>query len=136
VLDPVDGLPLDLPPAAHAALKAAGACWDDEAAAEAKVLEALALAAVHGFEMPGRDGYWQRHGMACAAAALGGAAIGAAHFEDCQPEPEASTLAAAGVPKAYLKAGSHRRLHAEPPIESLTIRKGGRSAALVRLFEV
>ncbi len=96
----------------------------------------LALAAVHGFEMPGRDGYWQRHGMACAAAALGGAAIGAAHFEDCLPEPEASTLVAAGVSKAHLKAGPHRRLYAKPPLESLMIRKGGRSAALVRLFEV
>lgn len=96
----------------------------------------LALAAVHGFEMPGRDGYWQRHGMACAAAALGGAAIGAAHFEDCLPEPEGSTLAAAGVPKAHLKAGPHRRLTAEPPLDSLMVRKGGRSAALARLFQV
>ncbi|MGE5545330.1 MAG: hypothetical protein ACM33T_00405 [Solirubrobacterales bacterium] len=96
----------------------------------------LALAAVHGFEMPGRDGYWQRHGMACAAAALGGAAIGAAHFEDCLPEPEGSPLAAAGVPKAHLEAGPHRRLYADPPLESLVIRKGGRSAALARLFQV
>ncbi len=44
MLDEIDGLPLDLPDEAEAALKAAGAQWHDEAAAEAKVLEALALA--------------------------------------------------------------------------------------------
>lgn len=71
----------------------------------------LALAAVHGFEMPGRDGYWQRHGMACAAAVIGGAAIGAAHFEECLPEPDSSTLVAAGVPMQHLKAGLRRRAH-------------------------
>lgn len=96
----------------------------------------LAMTAVHGFEMPGRDGYWQRHGMACAAAAIRGAAIGAAHFDDCLPEPESSTLTVVGVPKAHLKAGPHRRLYAEPPLESLLVRKGGRNAALARLFQV
>lgn len=44
MLDETEGLPLDLPIAAMAALKQAGALWQDEAAAEAKVLEALALA--------------------------------------------------------------------------------------------
>ncbi|RAU21698.1 hypothetical protein CU669_12035 [Paramagnetospirillum kuznetsovii] len=44
MLDQLDGLPLDLPEAAQAALKAAGAQWHDEATAEAKVREALALA--------------------------------------------------------------------------------------------
>lgn len=96
----------------------------------------LALAAVHGFEMPGRDGYWQRHGMACAAAAIGGAAIGAAHFEDCLPEPDRSTLVAAGVPKQHLKAGLSRRAHSHPPLDALLIRKAGRNAALARLFQV
>lgn len=96
----------------------------------------LALAAVHGFECAGRDGYWQRHGMASAAAIIGGASIGAAHFEDGLSEPDASTLAAANVPKAHLKAGPYRLAHAHPPTESFTVRKGGRSAALVRLFEV
>ena len=44
MLDDTDGLPLDLPLEAEAALKAAGALWHEEAAAEAKVKEALALA--------------------------------------------------------------------------------------------
>lgn len=44
MLDDTDGLPLDLPEAAQAALKQAGLLWHDEAAAEAKVREALALA--------------------------------------------------------------------------------------------
>ncbi|MGE5503910.1 MAG: hypothetical protein ACM31L_05755 [Actinomycetota bacterium] len=96
----------------------------------------LALAAIHGFEQPGRDGYWQRHGMACAAAALGGASVGAAHFEDGLPEPLSSTLAAAQVPKAHLKAGPYRRAHALAPAAWVTLRKGGREAALIRLFQV
>lgn len=96
----------------------------------------LALAAIHGFEQPGRDGYWQRHGMACAAAALGGASIGAAHFEDGLPEPGSSTLAAVKVPKAHLKAGPYRRAHALAPAAWVTLRKGGREAALIRLFQV
>ncbi|MBI3444969.1 MAG: hypothetical protein HY055_06335 [Magnetospirillum sp.] len=44
MLDDTDGLPLDLPAAAEAALKEAGALWHEEAKAEAKVLEALSLA--------------------------------------------------------------------------------------------
>ena len=44
MLDHLDGLPLDLPEAAQAALTEAGALWHSEAEAEAKVLEALALA--------------------------------------------------------------------------------------------
>lgn len=44
MLDHLDGLPLDLPEAAQAALTEAGAQWHSEAAAEAKVQEALALA--------------------------------------------------------------------------------------------
>ncbi|BAE49404.1 Hypothetical 198 kDa protein in nifW 5'region [Paramagnetospirillum magneticum AMB-1] len=44
MLDHAEGLPLDLPPAAEAALTEAGRLWHEEAAAEAKVKEALALA--------------------------------------------------------------------------------------------
>lgn len=44
MFDDLDGLPLDLPPAAEALLKQAGQSWHDEAATEAKVKEALALA--------------------------------------------------------------------------------------------
>ena len=44
MLEDTDGLPLDLPDEARAALTEAGALWHDEAAAEAKVKKALALA--------------------------------------------------------------------------------------------
>jgi hypothetical protein len=44
MLEDSEGLPLDLPVAAEAALKEAGRLWHDEAAAEAKVREALSLA--------------------------------------------------------------------------------------------
>lgn len=44
MLDDTEGLPLDLPEAAQAALKEAGRLWHEEAAAEAKVREALAIA--------------------------------------------------------------------------------------------
>ncbi len=44
MLDNLDGLPLDLPPSVQALLKQAGEAWHSEAEAEAKVLEALALA--------------------------------------------------------------------------------------------
>jgi tetratricopeptide (TPR) repeat protein len=44
MLDESEGLPLDLPAAADGALKQAGQLWHDEAAAEAKVKEALSLA--------------------------------------------------------------------------------------------
>ena len=44
MLDESDGLPLDLPEAVQDLLKQAGANWHNEAEAEAKVLEALALA--------------------------------------------------------------------------------------------
>jgi hypothetical protein len=41
----------------------------------------VALAAIHNFEQPGRDLYWQRHGIASASAALGGGlVVGAAHY--------------------------------------------------------
>ena len=43
-LDETDGLPLDLPEAVQDLLKQAGQSWHNEAEAEAKVLEALALA--------------------------------------------------------------------------------------------
>jgi tetratricopeptide (TPR) repeat protein len=44
MLDESEGLPLDLPAEAEAALKDAGRLWHDEAAAEARVKEALSLA--------------------------------------------------------------------------------------------
>jgi hypothetical protein len=40
------------------------------------------------------------------------------------------------VPKAHLKAGPYRRAHALAPIAWVKVRKGGREAALIRLFQV
>jgi hypothetical protein len=54
----------------------------------------VAIAAIHSFNRPGLDGFWQRHGIATASAALeGGLALGAAHFRDSLPQPSHSTLA-------------------------------------------
>src|SRR3546814_13817575 len=45
----------------------------------------LALCAIHGFKRPGLDGFWQRHGIAAASAALkGGIVLGAAPFAASQ----------------------------------------------------
>jgi hypothetical protein len=98
----------------------------------------VALAAIHQFEAPGRDSYWQRHGIAYASAALGGGlALGASHFWNALPAAEASTLAAFGVGRRHLKLGLHRKARHHQPIASLFIDGDGREkpAALVRLFE-
>jgi hypothetical protein len=72
------------------------AAWADLVAARAPD---VLLATIHAFERPGLDDYWQRHGIAHASAAHGGAlAVGAAHFLKSLPE-YGSTLAAYGVPK-------------------------------------
>jgi hypothetical protein len=76
--------------------------WADLVASKAPD---VLLATIHAFEKPGLDGYWQRHGIARASAAHGGAlTIGAAHFLESLPRGS-STLAAYGVPKRELSAG-------------------------------
>jgi hypothetical protein len=99
----------------------------------------VALAAVHGFDAPGRDGYWQRHGIAEASAALGGGlAIGAAHFRFALPgHADASPLAAAAVPRSHLDDGPTRKSHRLKPIAALILDGAGHDApaALIRLFE-
>lgn len=96
----------------------------------------VAIAPLHGFEGPGRDGYWQRHGIARASAALGGVlVVAAAHFSSGLPEPDRSTLAASSVPRSHLSAGPNRKAHRLRPVASLTIEAPGGLRALLRIFE-
>jgi hypothetical protein len=101
----------------------------------------VALTAVHRFQQPGRDIFWQRHGLATASAALGGGlAVGAAFFTDRLPDSRSrwsSPLAACGVPREHLNQGLHRPARRFEPIAALTInrRRNGKPRALVRLFE-
>jgi hypothetical protein len=101
----------------------------------------VALAAVHRFQQPGRDIFWQRHGLATASAALrGGLAVGAAFFTDRLPDGRdrwSSPLAACGVPREHLSQGLHRPARRFEPVAALTIngRRNGKLRALVRLFD-
>lgn len=96
----------------------------------------LAIATIHGFERPGLDGFWQRHGIAAASAAMQGRfVVGAAHFEDWLPAPGQSTLASINVPRRHLTAGTARKAHRLAPKDSVLIEKDGEPLALVRLFE-
>lgn len=101
----------------------------------------VALAAVHRFQQPGRDIFWQRHGLATASAALGGGlAVGAAFFTDRLPDSLgrwSSPLAACGVPMEHLEQGLHRPARRFEPITALTIngRRNRKPRALVRLFD-
>jgi hypothetical protein len=97
----------------------------------------LALIAIHRFRQPGQDGYWQRHGIAGASAALRGApVIGAAHFKRAlPPDFSASPLAAADVPLAHLEHGPHRKAHSVKPNDAFTLRDAqGEAVAFCRLF--
>lgn len=97
----------------------------------------VALVGIHGFEHPGRDGYWQRHGLATVSAAtMGRACLGAAHFATALPSLVSSPLAASGVPRKHLDAGGRRRAHALNPKSSILVSQQGREVALLRLFEV
>jgi len=101
----------------------------------------VALTAVHRFRQPGRDIFWQRHGLATASAALGGGlAVGAAFFTDRLPDGRecwSSPLAACGVPIEHLSQGLYRPARRFEPIGALTIngRRKGKPRALVRLFD-
>jgi hypothetical protein len=73
----------------------------------------VVLSAIHVFAAPGREGYWQRHGISAASAALNGAlSIGAAHFKRLSNSRLKSSLADFDVPTAYLGRGTHRPLRA------------------------
>jgi len=104
--------------------------WETRARASPDV----AIAVIHGFTMPGREGYWQRHGIAAASAFLrGGLAVGASHFAEGLPSYNAP-LAARGVPPEELTAGLHRRAHHLRPKTVREVLIGGKSVAVLRLF--
>lgn len=95
----------------------------------------VALSAIHSFKLPGRDGYWQRHGLAVASASIGGGlALGAAHFEQKLPGPNQSTLAAFDVPTSVIDEGPKRGPHRAVPLAAKIIEAGGQTA-LLRLFQ-
>jgi hypothetical protein len=94
----------------------------------------VALVAIHDFTKPGRDGYWQRHGIATASAALGGSlVVGAAHFLDGVPSHGHSPLAADRVPKSHLTLGPYRPAARLRPTDSFVATIQNLTAS-VRLF--
>src|SRR5918993_1555213 len=99
----------------------------------------VALATTHNFEQPGRDLYWQRHGIASASAAIGGGlVVGAAHYMEALPtDPCRSPLAACAVPKSHIRAGLARQAHPLAPVAALTLTGtlGPTPKALLRLYE-
>jgi hypothetical protein len=97
----------------------------------------IAVALVHRFKRPGREGYWQRHAIAGASAALGGAfAVAAAHFTQRLPGPTEAPLAALGVKSEHLIQGPHRRAWPLFPSEVLPVHLSGRLAAVLRVYRV
>lgn len=96
------------------------------------------LVSVHGFERPGGEVYWQRHGIATASAALGGAlTVGAAHYAEFLPEGWSSPLASSGVKRGHLFERCHRRARPLQPIDHfyVTLRAHPSLYGLVRLFQ-
>ena len=91
----------------------------------------IGMAAIHGFKRPGGDVMWQRHGIASCSAALGGLAIGAAHFENGLPNLNGSPLAAGGVDKIHLTLGHNRKANYLRPVDGFEIDDD----LLGRLFE-
>lgn len=93
----------------------------------------VALAAIHSFEQPGRDGFWQRHGIATCSAALGsGIAVGAAHFKTGLPGLKSCSLASNAVPRRHLTAGSKREAHRAQSKDGFLVGND----AVVRLFDL
>lgn len=94
----------------------------------------VAIAVIHAFAMPGREGYWQRHGIAAASAYLGGGlVVGASHFVAGLPSFNAP-LAARDVPLDELTAGLHRRAHHLRPRTVREVVVAGHPVAVLRLF--
>lgn len=97
----------------------------------------IGLIAIHEFERPGRDGYWQRHGIAGASAALRGAPVlGAAHFKRAIPKIlSSSTLAARDVDLTHLWQGTRRPAHRLTPTAGIMLpRSPKHPEAIIRLF--
>jgi hypothetical protein len=71
----------------------------------------VVLSAIHVFAAPGRDGYWQRHGISAASAALDGAlSVGAANFRRLPAGHTRSSLTDKDRSRVYLRMGNHRLL--------------------------
>jgi hypothetical protein len=97
----------------------------------------LGLVPLHLFLRPGQDGYWQRHGIAGACAAIrGGPIVGAAHFAHGLPATiRGSPLASSGVPASHLFDGPRRQAHKHHPVDGFSLPgRDGEPAALIRLF--
>lgn len=101
----------------------------------------VALVGIHGFDQPGRETRWQRHGMAVASAGLGGGlSVGAAHYRWWLPEPDdldQSTLASQGVGRQHLKLGLNRPSRKLRATDGMFVSVPGSPhlAATIRLFE-
>ncbi len=95
------------------------------------------LVAIHGFERPGGELRWQRHGIATASAALNGAmTVGAAHYKHALPyRVENQPLAAARVDERQLWMAAHRPAATFPAVDGFYVKLSRpRLDALVRLF--
>lgn len=76
----------------------------------------VVLSAIHVFAAPGRDGYWQRHGISAASAALDGAlSVGAAHFRRLPARHSKSSLSDKDRSLGYLRLGTRRPLVSVSP---------------------
>jgi len=102
-----------------------------------RVRPTVHLVSLHGFEAPGRELRWQRHGIASASAALNGAlTVGAGHYNHGLPEDiRTHSLAAQHVGEKHLRQGPHRRAHVRPAQDGFHVRlPNSRLQALIRLF--
>ncbi|MGE0271517.1 MAG: hypothetical protein AB7M05_17735 [Alphaproteobacteria bacterium] len=96
---------------------------------------AVAISSAHGFDRPGLDGYWQRHGVAACSAALGGKlVVTAAHFYDYLPPEGVSPLAAHRIGQRYLSQGHRRRARPFFPSAEIELVYGGYVQAVARLY--
>jgi hypothetical protein len=93
----------------------------------------LLLTTLHRFERPGREIFWQRHGIAAASAALKGGLAAAAAHSGILPEPEQMTLVSRGVPQSHLEAGMKRAAHMKAPAAHAYV-EGPAGRGLLRLF--
>jgi hypothetical protein len=105
----------------------------------------LALVAIHDFKHLGATGLWQRHGLASAAAALGGIgtgqgfAVAAAHTErfltlEAAPACRQGALAAYGVQKQHLTQGCYRKAHVLPAVSACFLAGKDHPRGLLRLY--
>lgn len=94
----------------------------------------IALATIHRFEGPGREIFWQRHGIATASAALQqGFAAAAAHVGKLPNNSATMPLAANNVPSSHMNAGMKRQAHTLPPEDYVEVHSG-KDKGLLRLF--